>query len=115
MAPWYPTPDTVAVRCPASKDGGTGRRTYPAGGVALRETHPLLGELVEIGCLDDRMPVTGEVSPAQVVGQEYDKVGRLILGLHQAGEDEAAEKGKQFSVHLYLRLEFFISFIFWYN
>ena len=48
VSPGYPAPDAVAVRRPACQDGGTGGRTYPAGGVALGETHALLGKLVEM-------------------------------------------------------------------
>ena len=68
----------------------------PAGGIALGETHALLGELVEMRGLNHRVPVTGEVSPAQVIGQEDHEIGRLFLGLPQA--DEGKETGKQLSI-----------------
>ncbi len=103
----YPAPDAVAVGRPACEDRRTGGGTYPAGGIALGETHALLGELVEMRGLNHRVTVTGEVSPAQVIGQEDHKVGRLFLGMPQAGEGK--DKGQQLSGHLHLRALSFLS------
>ena len=105
----YPAPDAVAVGRPACEDRRAGGGTYPAGGIALGETHALLGELVEMRGLNHRVPVTGEVSPAQVIGQEDHKVGWLFLGMPQADEGKDKEKGQQLSGHLHLRALSFLS------
>ena len=85
-----PSPDPVSIRGAPGQDGGAGRGTYGAGRVALSKLGPLFGEAVEVGGLDDGVPVAGEVTPAQVVGQEDDEVR---LGFLLCGKE--GERGKQ--------------------
>ena len=52
-----PSPHAVAVGGPAGQDRRARRRTDPARRVALGESHALRRELVEIGRLNEPMPV----------------------------------------------------------
>jgi hypothetical protein len=88
-----PGEDAVAIRSAAGEDGGTRRAADGAGGVGLREAHPLAREGVEVGCLDDRMAVAAEVAPAEVVGEEHEDVRRAGGGGVDA-TDEQSEEGE---------------------
>ena len=69
------SPDAISVRSTTGENGGAGRGAHTAGRVALGELDALRGELVEVGCFDERVTVGRGVSPAHVIGDEDDEVG----------------------------------------
>ena len=65
--------DAVAELMPARVQGGARRRAGWAD-VEVSEAHRLVVEAVKVGSLKDRVPVTGQVPVALVVGEDEDDV-----------------------------------------
>ena len=78
---------------------GAARATCDAGGVALQEPRAFGREPVNVRRPGIRMPVTGEVAPTQVIGEEKDDVGRLARREGHTGSSDAKYQRKQEFFH----------------
>ena len=66
-------PDGVA----AGEDGGAGGGADGSGGVEVVEDDGVLGHVVEVGSLDERVTGVAAVAVALVIGHDEDDVGLL--------------------------------------
>ena len=83
-----PREHAVPVRGAAGEDGRAGGTADGTRGVALSEPGSLPRERVEVGGLDHRMAVDAEISPAEIVGEEDDDVGRARRrGAKESGQE----------------------------
>jgi hypothetical protein len=84
---------------------GTRGGTVGAGRVAVRQPQALAGQAIEMGRMEDRMAVAGEVAMAEVVGQDDQDAGPLRtrrhigLGRDHSYRDGCEQGPHQFSVH----------------
>ena len=69
--------DAVARRKLPCHGRDSARRTDRAQHVELMEVDPLPSEAVEVGRLEPRSAVAGDITPAHVIGIDEDDVGRL--------------------------------------
>jgi hypothetical protein len=93
-------PRLVLSRLDVRPGGGADRA-----GVKLGEPHPFPRETVEGGGLVVGVAVTGQVGPAEVVGEEEDDVGagRNIGGIADAAQHSTQDYAGKYSVHRLLQ------------
>ena len=53
----------------------TGGRANRSGGIEVGKAHSVLGQLIDIGCVDKIVPVTANVSPSEVVDEDKYDIG----------------------------------------
>ena len=58
--------------------------------VALGEAYPAGGQAVDVGSIEQLLPIAAEIAPAKVIGQDEDYVGDLFVGTGAAHGGEAA-------------------------
>ena len=80
----------------AGHDGSTAWRTNPAGYREAMEVSTLLGQPVDIGRLEVRMPVTAQISPTPIIGKDENDIGTLAL---KKGEAACKSKGEEELCH----------------
>ncbi len=69
-----PVVNADAVGRAPGHQAGSGRRAVGGRRIAVGETHAFGGQTIQVGRLDPRMAVAGQVAVAQVVGQGDDEV-----------------------------------------
>ena len=81
------------MRVAAGHERGAGGRAHRRGGSVVRELHALLGEAVEVRRVDLRAVMT-EVSPAEIVGEDHDEIGRALGGGGEGKAERGVENGE---------------------
>ena len=104
---WYPIVHPGAVRAAPGQQTDPRRRADRSGGIKVGEADPSLGHTVQVGSLDLRMPVAGQISVTQVVAQDNHDVGSfLLLGMNgQAGKNEDERANEDFHSHIQTKSE----------
>ncbi len=77
--------DVVTGRKMAGHDGCPAWRTDPAGYREAMKVSTLLGQPVNIGRLEVRMPVTAQVSPTPIIRKDENDIGSILGKNRQAG------------------------------
>src|SRR5207247_9699558 len=69
-----PISDVQTRGISAGQQCGPRWRTYRAGGIGLREFHPVTREPINVRRLVEVAAVTRQIGPAQIIGQDQDDV-----------------------------------------
>src|SRR4051812_12110646 len=78
---------------PSGREGHAARRTDRTADIKLIEFGPLTRELVKVWRIDQFVAVAAQISPAPIVGQNEDDVGRAFGG--GDGAAKSASEGKE--------------------
>ena len=97
-AAWNPIVHPRPIRTAAGQQTYPRRRANRGGGIKVGETNPFLGHPVQVGSLDLRMPVAGQIAVTQVVAKNDHDVGPgLLLGMNlRAGKEEDERSNEHF-------------------
>ena len=93
-----PVVDADAKRGAPGHQAGPGRRAVGRGGVAVGQAQPLARQLVDVGRLDHRVAIAGQVAVAEIVGQQDEEVGLLVPRFAPRlchGRRAAEQRGRQ--------------------
>ena len=95
---WNPIVNPRPIRTATGEQAYARRRADRSGGIKVGEADPTLGHPVQVGSLDLRMPVAGQIPVTQVVAKnEYDVGPALLLCMNlQAGKEEDERSNEHF-------------------
>src|SRR4051812_1666485 len=63
--------------------GAAAWRTHTAAHIELRELRPLFGEAIQVRRLDEGMPLTSEIAPAEIIRENEQHVWPINRGARQ--------------------------------
>jgi hypothetical protein len=86
-------PDTGLIL--SALHGATGWGTDSSGGIEVGKAHPVLGQLIDVGGIDEIVSVAANVSPSQIVDEDKHDVGLLLFFRFRKNHQWQKKKGDQ--------------------